>query len=87
MLDLYKVLVKWVFIYKSLDANVHKNDINQTIKDYSIDSSDNSFNKDQMILPWRLFLGPNGWGPHPLAIFFNNASFYMVDPNVGGVFI
>lgn len=64
----------------------NKNNINQTITDYSIDSSNNSFNKGQMILPWRLFLGPNGWGPHPLAIFFNNASFYMVDPNVGGSF-
>ena len=37
----------------------------------------------QDILPWRFFSNDiDSWGTNPLAIFFNNSSFYMVDPNV-----
>lgn len=76
---------EWVSYINNWDIN-NKDNINQTIRDYSIDLSDNSFNKNQMILPWRLFLDTDGWGSYPLATFFNNSSFYMVDPNVGGSF-
>ena len=61
-----------------------KNNVSDTIKKYSINSSDNTFNKQQMILPWRFFVGNSGWKNNPLAIFFNNSSFYMVDPTVKG---
>ena len=60
-----------------------KNDVCKTIKDNTIIPIDNTFNKTQDILPWRLFSTENdSWGANPLAIFFNNSSFYMVDPNV-----
>ena len=64
-------------------TNDDKNDVSRTIKNNSIIPIDNTFNKNQVILPWRLFSTENdSWGTNPLAIFFNNSSFYMVDPNV-----
>ena len=64
----------------------NKNDVCETIKNGSINPTNNAFNKEQTILPWRLFVDENeGWGKNQsLAIFFNNSSFYMVDPKVGG---
>lgn len=66
-------------------GNEDKDDINKTISDNCLDPS-NNFIKQQMILPWRLFLdSTNQWSDEQkLAIFFNGASFYMVDPEVKG---
>ncbi len=44
------------------------------LKEYGL-YLNNTFNKEQTILPWRLFVDENdGWGNNPLAIFFNNSS-------------
>ena len=74
---------EWVSYINNWTLN-NKNDVSGTIISNSINSEDNSFNKEQMILPWRFFINDNNWGDNPLAIFFNGSSFYMVDPKVGG---
>ena len=76
---------EWV-CYINNWANYNKDNVSETIKHYSLDVSgiDITFNKQQTILPWRLFLGDDSWNDNRIAIFFNSSSFYMVDPEVKG---
>ena len=59
----------------------NKNDISGTIYNNSIDTINNTFNKEQFILPWRLYTDDNNWNNYPLTLYFSNANFYMVDPS------
>ena len=73
---------EWVCYINNWSKN-DKDNVSNTIKNYSIIPIDKTFNKKQKILPWRFFSNDtNGWNGTPLAVFFNNSSFYMVDPNV-----
>ena len=48
----------------------NKDNVCETIKKGSVNPINNSFNKEQTILPWRLFVNENdGWASNPLAIF------------------
>ena len=78
---------EWVSYIHNWTVN-DKNDVSGTISTNSIDSITNKFNFQQKILPWRLYDAQNSWDgtTNKLAIFFNSASFYMVDPSVKGDF-
>lgn len=66
-----------------------KNNPCNTIKKYSKENENKKFDIEQKILPWRFTYKDNKWGKDNKilpAIFFNQSSFYMVDPNVKGDF-